>query len=95
MTDMVRVNQRAEIIKRAKAIRAAAAAPQPFPSGRHVVSGNPGTLAALAKLQGVDVADIWFATAANEPAWGDLQRQYLNSGQWDHKMPAGMVLWLP
>jgi N-acetylmuramoyl-L-alanine amidase len=96
MTDMVRVNQRAEIIKRAKAIRAAAAAPAPFPSGRHVVSDNPGTLAALAKLQGVDVADIWFATFTKLPTkLGDLQRQYLNSGQWDHKMPAGMVLWLP
>ncbi|HEX7994035.1 MAG TPA: N-acetylmuramoyl-L-alanine amidase, partial [Streptosporangiaceae bacterium] len=103
ITDMVRVNQRAEIVRRAKQIRAGVTDPQPFPSGRHVVSDNPGTLAALAKLHGCQVADIWFETAAallptlNSPqsTFGDLQRAYLNAGKWDERMPSGMVLWLP
>jgi lysozyme len=69
----------------------------PFPSGRHVVGDTPGTLAALAKLQGCDVADIWFETAAHDVdgRFGDLQRAYLNAGNWDARMPSGLVLWLP
>jgi len=77
-------------------------APQPFPSGRHVVSDNPGTLAALAKLQGVDVTDIWWATVLGGGGTlvlpgrpGHLQRELLNSGKWDEKMKAGTVLYLP
>jgi hypothetical protein len=99
----VRSSQRAAVVDLARKIRAAAVTPQPFPSGQHVVGDNPGTLAALAKLQGCDVADIWFATAENRigngatgnVGFGPLQRAYLNAGNWDARMPSGMVLFLP
>jgi hypothetical protein len=100
-TDDVRVNQRAEIVKRAKAIRAAAAVPQPrFPSGRHVVSDSPGTLAGLAELQGCRINEIWFATALGMQSdgytgFGPLQAAYNDAGKWDERMPSGMILWLP
>jgi hypothetical protein len=98
MTDMTRVDQRAEIVRRARLIRAAV--PQPFPSGRHVVGDTPGTLAALAKLQGVHVNEIWYETAlgmaaAGHTGFGPLQAAYNDAGNWDARMPSGMVLWLP
>lgn len=76
------------------------AGPRPFPSGRHTADGT-GSLAALAKRQGCDVAGIWWATAAGKtaegapPAFGDLQRAYLNAGDWHAKLAKGTVLWLP
>ena len=94
----VRSAQRQAIVDLAKQIRAAT--PGPFPSGRHVVDGT-GTLAGLAKRQGVDVAEIIWTTAVeltaedNVTSPGQLQRAYLNAGKWDERMPSGMILWLP
>ena len=74
--------------------------PQPFPSGRHTADGT-SSLAQLAQRQKCDVADIWGTTVdwllSQTPpeSFGPLQRRYLNAGQWDAKVPAGMILWLP
>jgi hypothetical protein len=98
-TDMTRVNQRAEIIRRARLIRYPV--PLPYPPGLHVADGAE-TLAGVAARQLCDPAAIWWQTAAARAAvvpgadgWGDLQRRYLNTGDWDAEMPAGMRLWLP
>ena len=74
--------------------------PHPFPSGRHVADGTE-PLSALAKRQGCDVADIWWATVfgldntTTSARFGPLERAYLNVGDWKADMPKGMVLWLP
>ena len=95
----VRSSQRPAIIALAKQIRAGASAPGPFPAGRHQVSDHSGTLAQLAARQACDVASIWRATIVNLDAAGDplgpLQRRYLNAGNWDARMPHGMIVWLP
>jgi lysozyme len=72
----------------------------PFPSGRHVVGDTPGTLNALAKLQGCHVNEIWYATvlgmaAEGHTGFGPLQAAYNDAGNWDDRMTSGMVLWLP
>jgi lysozyme len=72
----------------------------PFPSGRHVVGDTPGTLAALAKLQGCEVPDIWFATAlgmaaAGHTGFGPLQAAYNDAANWDARMHSGMIVYLP
>lgn len=74
--------------------------PQPFPPGRHVASGG-GSLAALAARQKCDVTAIWRTTFAGLDATvsdgqpGDLERAYLDRGDWHAPLPAGLVLWLP
>lgn len=93
----VRSRQRAAIVDLARQIRAGTP-PPPFPPGRHAADGT-GSLAGLAARQGTDVAAIWHATFAaltsTSQDLGNLQRAYLNAGQWDHDMPKGMILWLP
>ncbi len=72
----------------------------PLPSGIYHADGHT-TLAALAKRQGVHVADIIWATVlgrentAHVTGFGSLQGPYVSRGDWTVLMPAGMILWLP
>jgi hypothetical protein len=88
----VRSRQRHAIVALALAIRDQVQAP--LPSGIWHADGQT-SLAALAQRQGVDVAHIWFETAANVTVFGPLQTAYLNMGAWQKHMPQGMILWLP
>lgn len=97
MTDMVRVNQRAEIVKRAKQIRAGQGTPPPPPPDtptRYIVKGG-GSLRGLAKQHSLHAEDIVWQTAVHAPTgYGELQQAYFRGGNWDARMPSGMILWL-
>jgi hypothetical protein len=97
MTDMVRVNQRAEIVKRAKLIRAGSSSTPPPPDVplRHVTIRGDGSLRALATKSSLHAEDILWQTSAHQPAgYGSLQLRYFRAGNWDAVMPTGMILWL-
>lgn len=97
MTDMVRVNQRAEIVRRAKLIRAGQAPPPVTPPEvpvRYAAKGT-GTLSGLAKLHGLHAEDIlWQTCVHTSNGLGNLQTSYFRAGNWNAKMPSGMIVWL-
>lgn len=89
----VRAAQRPAIIALALAIRKAATGP--LPSGIYHADGHT-SLAALVTRQGISVASAWWSTTQERnDRFGRLEEQYLNAGQWDAPMPAGMILYLP
>ena len=85
----VRAAQRPALIALASQIRAGA----PLPAGVYHADGQT-SMAALAQRQGLEVADLWWSTAAGKPL-GPLERACLNSGDWAAEMPEHMTLILP
>jgi hypothetical protein len=78
-------------------------APDPPPHGRHQVDGKI-SLERLAHWCRTTPAHIVWLTMemqvgdtpeGTQPGFGDLQRRYINEGDFSKRMPAGMVVCVP
>ncbi|HMF14663.1 MAG TPA: N-acetylmuramoyl-L-alanine amidase [Gemmataceae bacterium] len=87
----VRSAQRAEILRRAAAIRS----PVTGQSGKYVADGTK-SLADVAASSGRLLENIVWLTAVQHPGgFGPLEAKYFNAGDLHAVMPVGMVYWLP
>jgi N-acetylmuramoyl-L-alanine amidase len=87
----VRSRQRAEILRRAAAIRNPAAGQ----AARYLADGTT-SLADIAASSGARLENILWLTAERSPGgFGSLEAQYFNAGDLHALMPAGMAYWLP
>jgi len=87
----VRSRQRAEILRRAAAIRN----PTAGQVGRYLADGTT-SLASVAAKSGAKLENILWLTAERSPGgFGPLEAQYFNAGDLNANMPAGMAYWLP
>lgn len=73
--------------------------PQAIPPGKHAADGTQ-SMRQIAQQAGTTVPAVWFATVLGKTAegghgFGPLERDYLYGGDWDAKLTAGTVVWLP
>jgi hypothetical protein len=87
----IRSAQRAEILRRAAAIRD----PASGQAARYVADGTT-SLADVAASSGAKLENIVWLTAEQSPGgFGALEAQYFNAGDLHARMPDGMAYWLP
>ncbi len=52
------------------------------------------SIRALARQHGLTVQELIWLTATNRPqGFGIMEREYIDTGNWDAAMPVGMTIW--
>jgi GH25 family lysozyme M1 (1,4-beta-N-acetylmuramidase) len=60
----------------------------------HTADGKTSLHQMAAAIPGMTVHETWWETARHRPhGWGPLERAYLQAGDWDAPMRAGMEMW--